>query len=76
MRSWGNSGPLGGGVNGEMGGDGELPIQNSKSKLKNQVGLLPGSKPAKLAQGVPLALAIGNTSMQHVPKPFVMLLQL
>jgi lipid-A-disaccharide synthase len=36
-------------------------IQNLKSKIE-LIGLLPGSKPAKLAQGVPLGLAIA----QHI----------
>ncbi len=50
---------------GERGGGGEgendfqSKIQNPKSKIE-LVGLLPGSKPAKLAQGVPLALAIAE----------------
>ena len=37
----------------------ELKTQNSKLKTE-LVGLLPGSKPAKLAQGVPLSLAIAE----------------
>jgi lipid-A-disaccharide synthase len=46
----------------ERGGEGEKPqskIQNPKSKIE-LIGLLPGSKAAKLAQGVPLVLAIAE----------------
>ncbi len=32
-----------------------------------QIGFLPGSKPAKLAQGVPLCLAIAHHIHQHIP---------
>ncbi len=45
---------------------GELKIKNEKLKIQEAIspgetiGLLPGSKPAKLAQGVPLCLAIAE----------------
>jgi hypothetical protein len=49
----------------DVGGEGEnncqSKIQNPKSKIE-LIGLLPGSKPAKLSQGVPLTLAIA----QHI----------
>ncbi|HEY9874748.1 MAG TPA: hypothetical protein V6D12_15020 [Candidatus Obscuribacterales bacterium] len=59
---------------GEMGrwGDGEQrnnsqsKIQNPKSKIE-LIGLLPGSKPAKLGQGVPLGLAIAERI--HAARP-------
>jgi lipid A disaccharide synthetase len=42
-----------------------LPIPNSPSEL---IGLLPGSKPAKLAQGVPLCLAIASRIQAKLPQ--------
>jgi hypothetical protein len=42
----------------------QLPISNSQSLI----ALLPGSKPAKLAQGVPLALAIAEQVQQAHPQ--------
>ena len=47
------------GGTGEMGSDCQSKIQNPKSKIE-LIGLLPGSKPAKLSQGVPLVLAISE----------------
>jgi len=51
-------------------GDGEnssqFKIQNPKSKIE-LIGLLPGSKPAKLAQGLPLSLAIAECI--HAARP-------
>lgn len=45
--------------------DGLLPPDTEKLCL---IGLLPGSKPAKLAQGVPLALAIAERVQQVKPQ--------
>jgi lipid-A-disaccharide synthase len=51
-------------------GDGEMSsqakIQNPKPKIE-LIGLLPGSKPAKLAQGLPLSLAIAECI--HAARP-------
>jgi lipid-A-disaccharide synthase len=41
--------------------------QLSQATSRRLVGLLPGSKPAKLAQGVPLALAIAEQVRQRYP---------
>ncbi len=53
---------------------GELKIENEKLKLQESIylgetiGLLPGSKPAKLAQGVPLCLAIAECIYANRPQ--------
>ena len=52
---------------------GELKIKNEKLKIQEAIypgetiGLLPGSKPAKLAQGVPLCLAIAECIYANRP---------
>ena len=51
------------GVVREMESDCQSQIPNPKSQIE-LIGLLPGSKPAKLAQGVPLVLAIS----EHIHK--------
>ncbi len=57
------------GVEGEEGEDltSESKIQNLKSKIE-LVGILPGSKAAKLAQGVPLSLAIAQHIHNKLPQ--------
>ena len=57
---------------GERGGQGEdltseSKIQNPKSKIE-LVGILPGSKAAKLSQGVPLSLAIAQHIHNKLPQ--------
>jgi len=47
------------GEQGKQENDCQSKIKNQKSKIQ-LIGLLPGSKPAKLAQGVPLCLAIAE----------------
>ncbi len=69
QRSWGagEQRSRGAGEQRSRGAEGrkQSKIQNPKSKIQfptstELIGLLPGSKPAKLAQGVPLALAIAQ----------------
>jgi len=58
LQSWGWRGE-GSSCAGERENDCQSKIKNQKSKIQ-LIGLLPGSKPAKLAQGVPLCLAIAE----------------
>ncbi|MFB8790347.1 MAG: lipid-A-disaccharide synthase [Potamolinea sp.] len=50
----------------DVGETSQSKIQNPKSKIE-LIGLLPGSKPAKLTQGVPLTLAIAEHIHQARP---------
>lgn len=45
-------------------------VEESKIQIKAEtlIGILPGSKPAKLAQGVPLTLAIAQHIQSHKPE--------
>jgi hypothetical protein len=45
-------------------------VEDSKIQIQAQtlIGILPGSKPAKLAQGVPLTLAIAQYIQSHKPE--------
>ncbi len=56
------------GGEGEEGVEGEAPITNYQLPITHShlIGILPGSKAAKLAQGVPLSLAIA----QHIHNKF------
>jgi lipid A disaccharide synthetase len=58
-------------VVGDLMADIVLEVKNQPGKAESnltKVGLLVGSKPAKLAQGVPLCLAIAEKMQQQLPK--------
>jgi lipid-A-disaccharide synthase len=52
---------------GDKGKNDQLPTTNSP-QTSELIGLLPGSKPAKLAQGVPLVLGIAEYIHKHRPQ--------